>query len=50
LLPFKQGVRCVAVKVGPSQLIRPDACVAWTDDGNDISGLKATLDRWFVPA
>ncbi len=40
-------VRCVAVDGGPSLLIRPDACVAWAGDGDDLDGLQDALVRWF---
>ena len=43
-------VGCVAVDVGPSMLIRPDACVAWVGEGESINGLEEALCRWFVPA
>ncbi len=44
------GVRCIAVDAGPSMLIRPDACVAWTGDGDSLDGLEEALRRWFRPA
>ena len=44
-----QRVRCVAVETGPSMLIRPDACVAWTGEENSIDELEAALRRWFKP-
>jgi 2-polyprenyl-6-methoxyphenol hydroxylase-like FAD-dependent oxidoreductase len=40
-------VRCIAVERGASMLIRPDACVAWAGDENDMDGLEAALRRWF---
>ncbi|MGF6307606.1 2-polyprenyl-6-methoxyphenol hydroxylase-like FAD-dependent oxidoreductase [Bradyrhizobium sp. i1.8.4] len=43
-------VRCVPRHDGPSLLIRPDACIAWAADDADITGLDATLTRWFGPA
>ena len=43
-------IRCVAVDAGPSMLIRPDACVAWAGDEDDMAGLEAALRRWFNPA
>ena len=43
-------IRCVAVDACPSMLIRPDACVAWAADGQDIDGLAPALQRWFKPA
>ncbi|WP_338025819.1 hypothetical protein [Bradyrhizobium quebecense] len=43
-------VRCVSRRAGPSQLIRPDACIAWVADGEDLAGLDAALTRWFGPA
>jgi hypothetical protein len=42
--PWKSKVRCVRTQ-GPSQLIRPDGCVAWVGDGTE--GLEAALTRWF---
>lgn len=42
------GVRCVKVGDGPSFLLRPDACIAWRGDGNNIDGLDSALRRWFV--
>ncbi len=44
-------IRRVAVKTGPSMLIRPDACVAWVgEDNNSVDRLEEALHRWFVPA
>jgi 2-polyprenyl-6-methoxyphenol hydroxylase-like FAD-dependent oxidoreductase len=43
-------VRCIAVDEGASMLIRPDACVAWAGDGDDLEGLEAALLRWFGSA
>lgn len=40
-------VRCIRVADGPSLLIRPDACVAWAADGDDVDGLQDALARWF---
>ena len=40
-------IRCVAVDAGPSMLIRPDACVAWAGDHDDLDGLTDAVDRWF---
>ena len=42
-----QRVRCVAVATGPSMLIRPDACVAWTSVEHGTDGLAEALRRWF---
>lgn len=42
-------VRCIAVEAGPSMLVRPDACVAWTGDGDSLDGLDEALRRWFRP-
>lgn len=41
--------RVLAVRIaeGPSLLIRPDACVAWTSDTRDEDGLRTALHRWF---
>ena len=43
-------IRCVAVDAGPSQLIRPDAFVAWVGDGDGVDGLLYAVQRWFGPA
>jgi hypothetical protein len=43
-------IRCAAVDTGPSMLIRPDACIAWTGEENSIDGLEEALRRWLVPA
>ena len=43
-------VHCIGVGAGPSMLIRPDACVAWAGDGDDLDGLEEALRRWFRPA
>ena len=43
-------IRCVAVDAGPSMLIRPDACVAWVGEEDNMDGLEETLRRWFIPA
>ncbi|HEX7924225.1 MAG TPA: hypothetical protein VF583_24915, partial [Bradyrhizobium sp.] len=43
-------VRCVPRRAGPSLLIRPDACIAWAADGEDLAGLDTALTRWFGPA
>ena len=43
-------IRCVPVDTGPSMLIRPDACVAWADEGNGTDGLAEALRRWFGPS
>ncbi|HEY0232934.1 MAG TPA: FAD-dependent monooxygenase [Dokdonella sp.] len=45
-----QRVRCVAVDAGPSMLIRPDACLAWTDGENGTDGLEEALRHGFKPA
>ena len=45
-----QRIRRVAVDVGPSMLIRPDACVAWVGEDNSTDGLEEALRRWFIPA
>ena len=42
-------VRCAAVDEGPSMLIRPDACVAWSDPQGSTDGLEQALRRWFKP-
>ncbi len=44
-----QRIRCVAVKTGPSMLIRPDACIAWAGAGDSTDGLAEALRRWFTP-
>jgi hypothetical protein len=43
-------IRCVATDTGPSMLIRPDACIAWTSEENSVDRLERALRRWFVPA
>ena len=40
-------IRCVAVDIGPSMLIRPDACVAWAGEENSTDGLDEAVRRWF---
>ena len=47
---YAHDVRRVTVDGRRSMLIRPDACVAWADDGNGVDGLQDALQRWFVPA
>jgi 2-polyprenyl-6-methoxyphenol hydroxylase-like FAD-dependent oxidoreductase len=42
-----QRIRCVAVDMGPSMLIRPDACIAWAGEANGTDGLEEALRRWF---
>jgi 2-polyprenyl-6-methoxyphenol hydroxylase-like FAD-dependent oxidoreductase len=42
-------IRCVTVDTGPSMLIRPDACIAWTGENNSTGGLEEALRRWFKP-
>jgi 2-polyprenyl-6-methoxyphenol hydroxylase-like FAD-dependent oxidoreductase len=44
---FCSRVRCVRTS-GPSQLIRPDGCIAWAGEGTH--GLHAALARWFKAA
>ncbi|MFM0730497.1 FAD-dependent monooxygenase [Paraburkholderia sediminicola] len=41
-----QRIRCVAVDTGPSMLIRPDACIAWTGEENSTDGLEEALRHW----
>ena len=41
-------VRCLSIQAGPSMLIRPDGCVAWTGDAADVDGLMDALERWFA--
>ncbi|HEX7816859.1 hypothetical protein [Dyella sp.] len=43
-------VHCVQIKEGPSMLLRPDACVAWVSDRDDIHGLGNALQCWFASA
>ena len=38
--------RCVS-HTGQSMLIRPDACVAWAEEGGGIDGLEDVLHTWF---
>jgi hypothetical protein len=40
----------VVVETVPSRLIRPDACIAWANEEDDMEGLKEALPRWFKPA
>ena len=40
-------IRCVTIADGPSMLIRPDACIAWTSRESDMDGLQEALRRWF---
>jgi hypothetical protein len=40
-----QDVRHAHTKEGPSVLIRPDGCVAWTDESS--TSLDEALARWF---
>lgn len=42
-----QTIRCVTIDMGPSMLIRPDACVAWVSEENSTDGLEEALNRWF---
>jgi hypothetical protein len=44
-----QRISCVAVDVGPSMLIRPDACIAWAGEENSTDGLEEALHNWFIP-
>ncbi len=41
------AIRCIAVDTGPSMLVRPDACIAWAGDGDDVDGLGEALARWW---
>ena len=34
-------------KGATSLLIRPDGCIAWAGEGNDLAGLEDALTRWF---
>jgi hypothetical protein len=43
-------VRCLPVEMGPSMLIRPDGCIAWIGDEEEVDGLVEALERWFSPA
>jgi 2-polyprenyl-6-methoxyphenol hydroxylase-like FAD-dependent oxidoreductase len=43
-------LRCIRTTGQRSMLIRPDACVAWIGQGDDIGGLDAALTRWFGAA
>lgn len=42
------SVRCVRVTEGPSMLVRPDGCLAWTGD-HEMASLAEALERWFTP-
>jgi 2-polyprenyl-6-methoxyphenol hydroxylase-like FAD-dependent oxidoreductase len=44
-----QRIHCITIDTGPSMLIRPDACIAWTAEENSIDGLEEALRRWFTP-
>jgi hypothetical protein len=39
------GVRAARTRSGPSLLLRPDGCIAWTDTSS--SPLEQALARWF---
>jgi hypothetical protein len=43
------NIHCVTVEFGPSMLIRPDACIAWTGATDSIDGLEDALGHWFTP-
>jgi hypothetical protein len=43
--PLPLGVHAVLTAGGPSLLIRPDSCIAWTDASS--TSLEAALARWF---
>jgi 2-polyprenyl-6-methoxyphenol hydroxylase-like FAD-dependent oxidoreductase len=43
-------LRCIGTDGRKSMLIRPDACVVWTGEGDDTGGLDAALARWFGAA
>jgi 2-polyprenyl-6-methoxyphenol hydroxylase-like FAD-dependent oxidoreductase len=45
LRPLPHGVRHAHTKEGPSLLVRPDGCVAWTDASE--ASLDEALGRWF---
>jgi len=40
-----QAITRVTVDTGPSLLVRPDGCIAWS--GADSAGLQAACARWF---
>ena len=41
-------IRCVAVATGPSQLIRPDGCIAWAGEESDLHALEKAVRLWFT--
>ena len=41
-------VRCVTASDGPSFLLRPDTCIAWCSESDDVEGLDDALRRWFA--
>lgn len=42
-------LRHLRTEADPSMLIRPDGCIAWADDADDLHGLADALERWFAP-
>ena len=44
--PLPQNVQQARTKEGPSMLVRPDGCIAWTDMSS--KSLDDALERWFV--
>jgi 2-polyprenyl-6-methoxyphenol hydroxylase-like FAD-dependent oxidoreductase len=43
-------VQMVRVPCGTSLLVRPDGCVAWASDDEQVDGLDSALLRWFGPS
>jgi 2-polyprenyl-6-methoxyphenol hydroxylase-like FAD-dependent oxidoreductase len=39
-------VRIVRARGGPSLFVRPDGCIAWASDDDNVDGLAATLTKW----
>jgi len=44
--PRVNGIR---VTEGTSILVRPEGCVAWASNHEDIDGLESALQQWFGP-
>ena len=39
-------VRIVRARGGPSLFVRPDGCIAWASDDDNVDGLAAALTKW----
>jgi 2-polyprenyl-6-methoxyphenol hydroxylase-like FAD-dependent oxidoreductase len=44
--PWSQRLNIIRSSKGPSLFLRPDACIAWASDDDDIQGLQGALERW----